>query len=264
LFFPAIEGLGGALVAVGADQSYTLAAVARSEMIWAVDYDPTIAATHQMYSVLIPDAETPEALLALFEPGARAGVVSRIEERLGASAGPVVRVYTRYRGRLRVYLGNLYRYRHGANWLNDATHYAHVRSLHAGGRVIARTADVGGTTTLIAVGDASRELGVPVRVLYLSNLEMFVPNRSPLVANMRGLNTDARSVLLRTAYSPRLTSAPRDHWHYIVEPFPDYLARLATGFYLHANTIVEDLIRSRRGGPGFSVIDASVPMRGSE
>ncbi len=261
LFFPHIEGLGGALVAVGADQAYTIAAVARSEMIWAVDYDPTIAATHRMYSVIIPDAETPEALLERFEPEARASVIARIEAQLGAEARPVVRVYTRYRARLRVYLRNVRRYRHGATWLNDATLYARVRALHAGGRVIARTADVGGTTTLIAVGDASRALGIPVRVLYLSNLEMFVANRPPLIANMRGLNTDERSVVLRTAYSPRLTSAPRDHWHYIVQPFPDYLARLATGFYLHANTIVEDLIRLRRGGEGVSIIDASVPMR---
>ncbi|MCA9610208.1 MAG: hypothetical protein KC619_31645, partial [Myxococcales bacterium] len=204
LFFPHIEGLGGAMVGVGADQAYTMAAVARSELLFAVDYDPVIAATHRLYGVLVPDAATPDALVASFEREAEAAAVARIEERLGADAAPVVRVYRRYRQRLLVYLRNVQRYRFGRTWLSDAELYAHVRALHAGGRVIARTADITGPPTLEAIGAASRALGVPVRVVYLSNVEMFVANRPQLVTNMRALNTDARAVLLRTAYSPQL------------------------------------------------------------
>lgn len=261
LYFPHIEGLGGAMVSVGADQGYTMAAVARSELLYPVDYDPVIAATHRLYGVLVPDAETPEALVEQFRPEAEPDVLRRIEEQLGAEAAPVVDVYQHYRGRLQVYLRRLSRYGAGRTWLNDPALYAWIRALHRGGRVVPRTCDVTGPPTLGDIGDATRRLGIPVRAVYLSNLEMFVPNRPPLVANMRALNTDERSVLLRTAYSPRLRSAPRDHWHYIVEPFPDYLARLATGRYLYANTIVEDLIRTRRGGDGFSLLDSSVPMR---
>ncbi|MEZ4339253.1 MAG: hypothetical protein R3B82_21745 [Sandaracinaceae bacterium] len=261
LFFPHIEGLGGAMISVGADQGYTMAAVARAELLYAVDYDPVIAATHRMYGVLVPEAETPAALLDRFRPEAEPDVVRQIEARLGAEAGPVVDVYRHYRARLQIYLRRLSRYAAGRTWLNDPALYAWIRALHQGGRVVARTCDVTGPPTLIEIGDATRRLGLPVRTVYLSNLEMFVANRPPLVANMRALNTDERSVLLRTAYSPHLRSAPRDHWHYVVEPFPDYLARLATGRYLYANTIVEDLIRTRRGGDGFSLLDASVPMR---
>lgn len=261
LFFPHLEGLGGAMIAVGADQGYTLAGVARAELLYAVDYDPVIAATHRMYGVIVPDAETPDALLERFAPAAEADVIRRIEAQLGAEAAPVARVYRTYRARLQTYLRNVRRYRQGRTWLNDPALYAHVRALHAGGRVIARTADVTGPPTFEGIGAAARRLGIPVRAVYLSNLEMFVANRPPLVANMRALPTDERTVLLRTAYSPRLRSAPGDHWHYVVQPFPDYLARLATGRYLYANTIVEDLIRTRRGGDGFSLLDASVPMR---
>lgn len=261
LFFPHIEGLGGAMVTVGADQGYTMAAIARAELLYAVDYDPVIAATHRMYGVLVADAESPSALLERFRPEAEPAVVARLEEVLGAEAAPAVRVYRRYRGRLQTYLRNVRDYRAGRTWLGDAALYAHVRALHAGGRVVARTADVTAPPTFEAIGAATARLGIPVRVVYLSNLEMFVPNRPELVRNMHGLRTDARAVLLRTAYSPRLRSAPHDHWHYVAQPFSDYLARLDSGHYRFANTIVEDLIRTGRGGAGFSLLDASVPMR---
>jgi len=261
LFFGHLDGLGGAMVAVGADQAYTMAAAAGSELIWAVDYDPVIARTHRMYTALVAESETPEALLARFEADAEDESVRLIEARWGEDARSVVRVYRRYRRRLRAYLRNVRRYAHGRTWLNAPAWYAHVRALHAGGRVIARTADVAGPGTFEGIAEAARGLGVTVRVVYLSNLEMFVANRPQLVANMRGLPTDDRSLLLRTAYHPRLQSAPHDHWHYIVQPFADYLARLATGRYLYANSITEDLIRTGRGGDGSSVIDDSVPMR---
>ena len=48
LYFPHVEGLGGAMVSVGADQGYTIAAVARAELLYPVDYDPVIAATPRM------------------------------------------------------------------------------------------------------------------------------------------------------------------------------------------------------------------------
>ena len=262
LFFSHLSGLGGAIVAVGADQVYTMAAVAGADLIWAIDYDPTIAAVHRMYGALIAGAASPDALLARFEPGAEEASAEQIGAHYeGARRDAAVRVYRRHRARLAVYLRRLHRYRQGRTWLNDDALYAHVRALHRGGRVIARTGDIGGSTTLSAIGAASRQMGIPVRIVYLSNAEMFVPNRPQLVSNMRGLPTDERSVLLRTVFSPRLTSAPRDHWHYVVQPFPDYLARLGTGNYLHANTIVEDLIRAHRGGSGASVIDGSIPMR---
>lgn len=260
-FFDHLDGLGGAMVAVGADQAYTMAAAAGSELLWAVDYDPVIARTHRMYTALVAESATPEALLARFEADAEDESVRLIEARWGDAARPVVRTYRRYRRRLRVYLRNVHRYAHGRTWLNSPDWYAHVRALHAGGRVVARTADVTGPGTFEGIGDAARGLGITVRVVYLSNLEMFIANRPQLVANMRALPTDARSLLLRTAYHPRLQSAPRDHWHYIVQPYPDYLARLATGRYLYANSITEDLIRAHRGGDGSSVIDDSVPMR---
>ena len=39
VFFPALRQLGGGYIGVGADQNYTLAAVARAELLWLIDID---------------------------------------------------------------------------------------------------------------------------------------------------------------------------------------------------------------------------------
>lgn len=267
LFFPHVRGLGGVLVGVGADQIYTLAAASGAELIVGVDYDPTVRLVHRMYGAILADAASPDALLARFEEGAEEQTAAQIASRLEGDPDrrAVVRLYRRYRHRLSVYLDHLRTWRHGRTWLNDDAMFAHVRALHAAGRVIPRTGDVTGPTTLRAVGDALRRMGLTVRTVYFSNAEMFFPNTPRFVANVRNLPTDERTVLLRTVHNPRLPDARYGRWHYVVQPFRDYLARLATGHYLYANSVVEDLLRTGRRGAteteGLSILDGSVPMR---
>lgn len=267
VFFPHLEGLGGALVGVGSDQSYTLAAASGAELVFMVDYDPIVPRGHRIYNALVPTSPTPDALLARFAPENADASARVIEEQLGDAPDrdAVVRLYRRHRDRLQRYLRNLRGYRHGRTWLNDDAWYAWVRALHAGGRVVARTGDLTAPGTLRGIGDAARALGVPVRTVYFSNAEMFFANGPALVENVQSLPTDERTVLLRTAHDPPLEPAPFCRWHYVVQPFPDYLARLATGRYLYANSMVEDLVRARRRRPreteGLSVLDARIPMR---
>src|SRR5438105_2041756 len=48
LFFDRIRGLGGGYLGVGADQNYTLAAVAAAEMVWLIDLDPAVVLLHRL------------------------------------------------------------------------------------------------------------------------------------------------------------------------------------------------------------------------
>ena len=267
LWFDSLEGLGGALVGVGADQNYTLAAASGATMLFMVDYDSTIPRVHRMYEALVTRSETPDALLAHFAPRAEEASAALIEEHLAGQpdAARVARLYRRFRHRLQRYLGNMRRYRHGRTWLNEDAWYAHVRGLFLAHRVVARTGDVTRPTTLRAIGDAARELGQEVRVVYLSNAEMFFPNGPELVANMQNLPTGERTILLRTVHNPRLPDAPLGRWHYVVQPFADYLRRLATGNYYYANSMSVDLVRAGRRRvstvEGLSRLDDAIPLR---
>ncbi len=260
-----LANLGGAVVGVGSDQLYTLAAQTRASLIVGVDYDERIPLVHAIYAVLVPEAETPEILAAFFNAERAAETRALLAARLAdhSRKADVLRLFDRYRGDWERYLpGVSRRVRRGVvgSWLADPGHYAHVRALFRTGRVHARCGDLTGATTFRAVGDALRELGVPVRVLYLSNADQFFPYGEAFRANFEALPTDERSLVVRTLRHPQLPNAARDRWHYVVQPVVDLRARLQTGAYPRSQLLAEDLIHARRGREGgFSRLDETVP-----
>jgi len=261
-----LAGRGGAYVGVGSDQNYTMAAMAGSEILFLVDYDPWMSFVHRTYGVLVPVSETPEALLARFRERAEEDTVRLLREHLHGDPD-VDRLVQRFRGLRSRWVRYLDRVRArgvrdgvGFTWLSNPSMYAHVRALFLSGRVIARSGDVTAERTMRAVGDAARRLGTTVRVVYLSNAEQFFEYTPVFIANLQNLPTDARSVIVRTIRLRRIASASPDDWHYVVHEVPDFLARLGTGVYLRAGALAYDLVPSA-GRNGVSVMGPTVPRR---
>jgi hypothetical protein len=234
LWFPHVRDLGGAFVGVGSDQCYTLAAVQDAELMWLVDFDPLVPRVHRMYSVLVPASDTPEALVARFDERQASATRALLEEGLAGAPdlAEVVRAFERHRSRWARYLQRVLRLRREgtrASWLSDPVLYARVRALFAAGRVVARNGDLTGARAVRAIGAAAQRLGVPVRVVYLSNAEQFFPYGEGFEANVRALPGDERTVLLRTFRAPRATYPAGDRWHYVVHRWPDFVDRLGPG-----------------------------------
>lgn len=265
LWFDSIRDLGGAFVGVGSDQGYTLAAIQNASLIWIVDYDAVVRHTHRMYGVLVGASATPEELLARFDEGAEDETRALLERELEGDpeVRGVVRAYLRNRGRFRGYLDHVSRLRRdgqATSWLSDPTLYARIRALFAAGRVIARTGDVTGTTTLRAVGEATRRLDVPVRVVYFSNAEAFFAYTRDFQANLESLPTDERAVVLRTFRSAQAPYPRRDTWHYLIESVTDFRERLALG-YRRSEQIVNDAIATGLDPSGATRIDEHTRRR---
>lgn len=257
LLEPSLRGLGGAFVGVGADQNFTMAALAGSELILVVDFDPRIPRLHQIYEVLVPASATPDELLARFDEGSAEATSEMLREALAGdpNAEAIVTQFQRHRSRWRIYLGRVRRLTRGGaqgpepfGWLADHRMYSTVRNMFTNGRVIARAGDVTGETTLRSMGRTLSELGVPVNVLYLSNAEQFFPFSESFVNNIRSLPTTQRSVVVRTTRHSRLPNARGDRWHYIVHDFDDYRTRLESGEYPRDNALLADLLSA---GPRF-------------
>ena len=54
-----IGGLGGAYIGVATDQNYTMAAAARSELLFLMDYDAEVGRIHRIYHAFMAEAATP-------------------------------------------------------------------------------------------------------------------------------------------------------------------------------------------------------------
>jgi hypothetical protein len=247
LLYPDLRDRGGVHVGVGSDQNYTMAAVARAELLLLVDYDPLIPLVHRMYRALVSVSETPDALIARFAPEAQAESERVIATELADDPrkDDVVRYFRGRRAWFERYLRRTARATHEGTpvaWLGDAAMYAHIRALHRTRRILSFNGDVTAERTLRAVGDVARRAGATVRTLYFSNAEQFFPYSDAFIRNMENLPTDERSLVVRTVNHRRLVKpGPRD-WHYVVQEMPDFLARLRTGRYRHSFQLVGDIL----------------------
>ena len=263
-----LADVGGALVGVGSDQNYTLAAMARSELVFLVDYDPRIPWIHEIYRALVPMSETPQELIAHFDEARMPRTKRRLREALSdhPRRRQIVWHWGRRREAWRAYLVRLSRLRRDGqafSWLSDAEMYRYVRNLFLNDRIIARNGDMTATTTLRAVGEACRALNVPVRLVYLSNAEQFFEYNDAFVGNMRALPTDGESLVLRTIRHRSVPIAPDGRWHYMVQSHADFIERLDTGYYRRSFALTADLLAAGPpylGEGGVSTLTADVPQ----
>ncbi|MBN1771742.1 MAG: formylglycine-generating enzyme family protein [Deltaproteobacteria bacterium] len=229
-WFPYIDGLGGGYFGIGADQNYTLLARARSDFAWLMDYDAVVVEVHRVYRALVLASADPEGFVACWD-------AEREEQTLAllAAAYPgdpelpaLEEIYRRTQPLLTVYfhecLGRR-RMRYPTGWLSDPALYRYVRRMMVEGRIRFLRGDLLGPTTVRGIGDAARRLGVPIRVVYLSNAEEWFRYDDAFRGSIAALPGDGTSVVLRT--SERFELAPADgKWNYQVQSLADFVARL--------------------------------------
>jgi hypothetical protein len=168
---------GGLFVGVGAEQNYILGAWYRSDVIAILDFDPWIADLHAIYSLLFRRASTPQEFLRLWP--SRREVEAAIEADV--PAGPVrqqrIRVYRFAREKVSQRLREIAKdYPKGSEtFLTDQAQYDHLVALAKSGRIRALQADFCGERTLKQLAAWAQRFRVPLRVLYLSNIEWYFP-----------------------------------------------------------------------------------------
>jgi hypothetical protein len=230
LFFSALRGIGGGYLGVGADQNYTLAAVARSEVVWLVDIDAEVIDWHKIYAALIPRADRPEALIALLggrhDDEVKAALAERWEPEEASRLFPH---YHRYRHYLSKHLTGeraIVRNNVPVTWMSDPALYAYVRKLMIERRVVARIGDLHGEKTLLGIATASRAAGIMLRTLYLSNVEQWFRYSPQFRRNLLALPRDAKTQVLRTLARGELSFPDQDRWHFSVQPLDDFIAKM--------------------------------------
>jgi hypothetical protein len=271
--FPALDGLGGGYVGVGADQNYTLAAAAKSEYLWLIDHDPNVRDVHLLYGALIPAAATADEFLAFFEKANKekaheliTAAISdekrrkRILEKFDKSyQSKKHRTYFKNQRNRKSPEGKL------ATWLADPDLYNHVRQLFVTRRVHTIAADLAGTKTMKAIADAATKLGTKIRIVYVSNAESFFELSDQARENYKNLPHDEKSVLVRTVMMG-LPKAKGSVWHYQTQDYLDYVEKLAMKReYPSFKQMVSDL-KTEAGKPfidasGHSRITAELPRR---
>jgi hypothetical protein len=238
-FRPTVEGIGGGYIGVGSDQAYFMIGWARPSFAWLVDYDADVVEIHAVYRAFFAVAETPEAFVELWRKDGR-HVAARhiVDEHRDDRTLALRRLYLHHRGWIeRRLLGQIKRLRRAglSSWLTDPNEYDFVRSLVLADRVRPMVADLLHEGALRNVAIAAKELGVPIRVLYLSNAEEYWKQYTPEFRdNVLGLPFDERSVLLRTL----LIWDVNQDYRYNIQPLDTYRAWLSEPWVRNVYDIV--------------------------
>lgn len=220
---------GGGYLGIGADQAYLLIGWADPELAWLADYDADVVAIHHVHLSFLRLAETPEQFLELWSRTGAERALARIADDPHASLGD-----PRARARLaELYLGNLriihnrleeLRAMKTANYLDDQAIYDRLRALALADRMRPIVADLRGEVALRGIGEVARELGVELRVLYLSNAEEYWRDYGQQWrANIEALPWADDAVILRTL----LTWSRNRDYAYNVQSVANYRAWLS-------------------------------------
>lgn len=209
ILYPEVAGIGGAYAGVGSDQAYTFAGWMRADLVWLTDYDPWIGALHRSYAAFFEAAETPDAFREYWSDASEEASLALLRARWAdrEDLELIVYVFRHARGAVSRRLRRIVREMTDANvpsFVSDAETYTYVRELVRGGRVRPMLANLLDTTALVEIGAASHDLGVPIRVFYLSNAEDYWRYPDQFKTNFLAQFFDERSVIVRTnATKPR-------------------------------------------------------------
>jgi hypothetical protein len=231
-FFPerfqgALSDLGGMFVGVGPEQSYFYAGWGKPEILVLADFDEVVVDLHRVYGAFFRAADDVSAFVALWDDPAGA---RRAIEAATDSPEERARLDETYRFGRKFVHARLVRARARyttlgiATFLTDATQYSEVAALARGGRMHAVRGDLTGSKALSGIAGAARQLGVPVRMVYLSNVEQYFPYGSGLGANVLAQPGDDKSLVIRTFWGPGVKD---DQYLYLVESQADMRGWLA-------------------------------------
>ncbi len=221
VWIPYLKNLGGGYVGVGADQSYDLIAIAKSEWVWLLDYDPSVVRVHQMLRALIRVAESPSALITLFSKensdSSRALIEASIEDPDERTATGTL--FANVRPVLGKQLAREMEEKKGSEgfgWLRVPEHYAWMRTLYLQERIQLLKGNILTDKAMPSIAAAARSLGVTVRVYYPSNAEEMWRLSPRYRENVRALPFDDRSLVVRTVSGKQFKGKTYSYWHYVV------------------------------------------------
>ncbi len=203
LFEPHIRNLQGGYVGVGSTQNLSLAAWARSEWIWLLDFTNIVVRTNRVNLAFLQEAETPEAFRRLWESRSEKEAF-RILDRFYMNDSELANYKKAYKVSRPYQLkrfrtdDKIYRKRGIKLWLYDESSFNYIRNLAKQGRILAIAGDLRGDLTVLSIAKQAKKMGIVIRTVYFSNAEEYFSLDGQFRKNWLSIPFDEKSMVLRT------------------------------------------------------------------
>lgn len=247
VFHPYIQDVGGGYIGVGTDQAYLFMGWQKPELAWLIDYDEWVVALHKAYFSFFKAAETPEDFKRYWSKEGEKDALALIEKdwKDHPDYDLVRKLYDDNRravDRRLAHLTTQMNEKSIPTFLTDADQYAFVRDMVREGRVRSMLTNLLDDEGMVGIGKVSHELGVPIRILYLSNAEQYWKYSDQFRTNIRAMHHDDTSLIIRTLGS----FTQNKDYRYYVQPYSNFLGWLKLGWAYKIHRIVD---RPKLSGP---------------
>ncbi|MBE7439032.1 MAG: hypothetical protein HS115_11295 [Spirochaetales bacterium] len=235
LFEKHVRGLGGGCFGVGSSQNLSLAAWAKCDFLWLMDFTEIVVAANKINIAFLKAAENRQQFRRLWTKEARREALAIIEKEY-ANAADLKFIESAW---AKSYPFQMKRYAtddkvtakyNFALWLYDDSLYNHIRTMALGGRIRALKGDLRGPTTVLGIADAARRMNIVLRLVYFSNAEEYFTYGEQFRKNWTAIPVDEKSLIVRTisVEKHKFPWAPDSHlstdrgFHYNIQPALSY------------------------------------------
>jgi len=205
IYEPHIRGIGGGYFGVGSIQNFTLAAWARSEYIWLMDFTRIVVAANKIHIAFLKRLKTPDEHKLMWNKKKSVVEADKIidEEFKGSDELAFIKEsYRKASPYLQITFGfieKLSKKRPYTYWLNNQEQYDYLKKLALENRIRALRGNLNGDVTVNGIADAAKKMGVPIRILYYSNAEEYFRGyKEPFKKSFSAIPVDEKSFVVRT------------------------------------------------------------------
>ncbi|GBF50055.1 hypothetical protein LPTSP4_15760 [Leptospira ryugenii] len=250
LLIPHVKNLGNVYLGVGSEQNLTLAAWAKSDFIYLMDFTQVVVSANQMMVMFLKESPNKEVFLSRYKKENQAESFALIEKNL-PNPNHYKQIFTntlkfvKKRHRTNKITSDLYNYK---MFQTDDEQYAYIRNLALQGRIFPVKGSLLGDITLNSIGDTLKKTGRTIGVLYFSNAEEYFKYPPSFIRSIKNLPVNESSLVVRTIsvkqnkfpWSPGSDLSTSIGFHYCVQKVNNFQVWLSQPRTLRSDIIMEE------------------------
>jgi hypothetical protein len=206
LFEPYLKDLGGGYIGVGSDQNLSLAAWAKSEYIWLMDFDDYVVSLNRIHILFLKECDNYNCFLDKWKRENKESSLKLVEQAFSQEKDFDIykKVYTLaidknygVMSRLKElsFMSENFGFKSFHNRKDD---YDYLRNLALMERIRADRGDLTKKGTMQVIASKAKEMQIPIRVIYTSNAEEYFRFPDEYRDNILSLPSDNKGYMVRT------------------------------------------------------------------
>jgi hypothetical protein len=256
MFESYIKDLKGGYVGVGTDQNLTLAAWAKSDYIWLMDFDDYVVRVNRVHIAVLRKCPDYKCFADFWNPKNEKTSWAFIEENFKTEPDfseykPAFRLTMKPNEGVAMRLSDLeYMSKHFnfQSFHNRPTDYNYLHNMAVAGRIRADRGDLTKKGTMMKIADAATKMNLPIRIVYTSNAEEYFRYPEQYRLNILSLPVDDKGYIVRTLTSgakfqlgfPEGEKFPNDFpFHYNLQKLSNLKTWMEFKRYLSVMTIMQ-------------------------